>query len=53
MSCEGYMGQMWPLTGADIIGLLEDMMRVPDKDHTGKQPSLSFESPYVHREIPG
>lgn len=53
ISCEGYMEQMWPLTGADIIELLEDMIRVPDEDHTGKQVSLSFASDYNHLEIPG
>lgn len=53
ISCEGYMESMWPLTGADIIRLLEDMIRVPDEDHTGKQASLSFASDYAGREITG
>lgn len=36
LSCKDYMEQMWPLTGVDIVSLLEDMIRAPGQDHTGE-----------------
>lgn len=36
LSCKDYMEQMWPLTGADLVKLLEDMIRAPDQTNTGK-----------------
>lgn len=53
ISCEGYMEQMWPLTGADMIGLLQEMIRVPEEDYTGKQARLNFANDYAHSKIPG
>lgn len=36
LSCKDYMEQMWPLTGADLVKLLEDIIRAPDQTNTGK-----------------
>lgn len=36
LSCRDYMEQMWPLTGKDLIGLLEDIIRAPEQNHTGE-----------------